>query len=96
MQNTPNAQSTYVCDQLLSCLQLFATPEAHQAPLSMEFSRQEYWHGLPFPTPGDLPDPEIEPLSPTSPVLQADSLPPSHWESPMCMLINMKLITSGS
>jgi len=34
---------------------------AHQAPLSMEFSRQEYWSGLPFPSPGDLTDPEIEP-----------------------------------
>ena len=43
----------------------------HQAPLSMEFSRQEYWSGLPFPSPGDLPDPEVEP---TSPALQADSL----------------------
>ena len=37
---------------------------AHQAPLSMEFSRQEYWHGLPFPTPGNLPDTAIEPASP--------------------------------
>ena len=43
---------------------------AHKAPLSMEFSRQEYWSGLPFPSPGDLPDPGIEP---GSPVLQADS-----------------------
>ena len=39
----------------------------------MEFSRQEYWSGLPFPSPGDLPDPGIEPVSPA---LQADSLPP--------------------
>ena len=45
---------------------------AHQAPLSMGFSRQEYWSGLPFPSPGDLPNPEIEPGSPAS---QADSLP---------------------
>ena len=37
---------------------------AHQAPLSMRFSRQEYWSGLPFPSSGDLPDPEIEPMSP--------------------------------
>ena len=44
---------------------------AHQALLSMEFSRQEYWSGLPFPPPGDLPDPGIEPRSPA---LQADSL----------------------
>ena len=41
-------------------------------PLSMEFSRQEYWSGLPFPSPGDLPDPGIEPRSPA---WQADSLP---------------------
>ena len=46
---------------------------ARQAPLSMEFSRQEYWSGKPFPSPGDLPDPGIEPASPA---LQADSLPP--------------------
>ena len=45
---------------------------AHQAPLSMEFSRQEYWSGLPFPSQRDLPDPGIEP---GSPALQADSLP---------------------
>ena len=38
---------------------------ACQAPLSMEFLRQEYWSGLPFPSPWDLPDPEIEPVSPT-------------------------------
>ena len=37
---------------------------AHQAPVSMGFSRQEYWSGLPFPSPGDLPDPGIEPISP--------------------------------
>ena len=45
---------------------------AHQAPLSVGFSRQEYWSGLPFPVPGDLPDPGIEP---GSPALQADALP---------------------
>ena len=47
----------------LSCVQLFATSYtvALQAPLSMEFSRQEYWSGLPFPSPGDLPDPRIKP-----------------------------------
>ena len=44
---------------------------AHQAPLSMRFSRQGYWSGLPFPSPGDLPNPGIEPRSPA---LQADSL----------------------
>ena len=45
---------------------------AYQAPLSMRFSRQEYWSGLPFPSPGDLSDPGIEPKSPS---LQADALP---------------------
>ena len=57
----------------LSCVQLFATSwtVAHQAPPSMEFSRQESWSGLPFPSPGDLPDPGIKPRSPT---LQADAL----------------------
>ena len=50
----------------LSCVWLFVTPwtVAHQAPLSMGFSRQEYWSGLPFPSPGDLPDPGIETGSP--------------------------------
>ena len=57
----------------LSRVQLFATPwtVAHQAPQSMEFSRQEYWSGLPFPSPEDLPNPGIE-LG--SPILQADAL----------------------
>ena len=45
---------------------------AIRAPLSLEFSRQEYWSGLPFPSPGDLPNPGIEP---SFPALQADSLP---------------------
>ena len=47
----------------LSRVRLFVTPWtiAHQAPLSMEFSRQEYWSGLPFSSPGDLPEPGIEP-----------------------------------
>ena len=50
----------------LSSVQLFVTPwtVAHQAPPSMEFSRQDYWSGLPFPSPGDLPDPGIKPGSP--------------------------------
>ena len=54
-----------MCAQLLSRVQLYVTSwtEAHQAALSMEFSRQEYWSGLPFPSPGDLSDPGIEPRS---------------------------------
>ena len=52
--------------QSLSCAQLFAIPwtVAHQAPLSMGFPRREYWSGLPFPSPWDLPNPGIEPASP--------------------------------
>ena len=51
---------------LFSCVQLFVISwtVACQAPQPMEFSRQEYWGGLPFPTPGDLPDPGIKPVSP--------------------------------
>ena len=66
--------SECMCGQSLSCVLLFANPwtVAHQASLSMGFSRQEYWSGLPFPSPGDLPSPGIEPRSPA---LQADSLP---------------------
>ena len=55
-----------VCAYMLSCVQLFETQwnAAHQAPLSMGFSRQEYWSRLPFPSPGHLPDPAIESASP--------------------------------
>ena len=58
----------------LNCVRLFATPwtVAYQALLSMGFSSQEYWSGLPFPSPGDLPNPGIEP---GSPALQTDALP---------------------
>ena len=67
-----------------SCVQLFATPwtVAHQVPLSMGFSRQEYWSGLPFPPPEDLPDSGIELASPVAPALQVDSLPLSLQGSP--------------
>ena len=56
---------------VLSCVRLFVTPwtVAHQASLSMRFSRQEYWSGLPFPSPGDLPAPGIELASLVSPAL---------------------------
>ena len=60
-------------DKSLSCVRLFVTPwtGAYQAPLSMRFFRQEYWSGLPFPSPGDLPDPGIEPRCPA---LESDTL----------------------
>ena len=69
---------------LFSHVQLFATvwTVACQAPLSMEFSRQEYWSGLPCPPSGDLPNPWIEPTSPAAPALQGDSLPLSHQGNP--------------
>ena len=68
-----------------SCVSLFLTPwtVAHQAPLSMEFSRQEYWSGLPFPSLGDLPNPGIEPTSLMSPALPGDFFTTSAtWEAP--------------
>ena len=70
----------------LSHAQLFVTPwtVAYQAPPSMGFSRQEYWSGLPFPSPGDLPDPGIEPRSPT---FQADALTSEPPGKPICMYI---------
>ena len=68
-----NSESENESEVAQSC-RLYATPwtVARQAPLSMGFSRQEYWSGLPFPSLGDLPEPGIEPGSPT---LQADALP---------------------
>ena len=67
-----------------SCFQLFATPwtRACQAPLSMEFFWQQYWSGLPFSTPRDLPDPGTEPGSLVPPAWQEDSFLLSHWGSP--------------
>ena len=68
-----------LCDPMnsLGPYGLFATlwTVAHQAPLSMEISRQEYRSGLPFPPPGDLPNPGIEPASLMSPALAGGSLP---------------------
>ena len=74
---------------MLSCFsgfQLFVTPwaVARQAPLSMGFSRQEYWSGLPFPAPGDLPDPGIESASLMSPALAGGFFTTStSWEAPL-------------
>ena len=80
-----------------SHVRLFATSwaEASEAPSSMEFSRQEYWRGLPFPSPGDVPDPGLEPGSPT---LQADALPsepPGSLESESHSVISDSLQPHG-
>ena len=61
--------------------------EAYQAPMSMGFTRQGHWSGLPFSSPGHLPELGIE--SP-SPELQVDSLPPTHLGSPVCLLLFIK------
>ena len=75
----------------LSRVQLFMTPwtRAHQAPLSMKFSGQDYWSGLPFPSPGDLLNPGIKFMSPT---LQADSLPSEPPGKPKEMPITFKCL----
>ena len=78
---------------LLSCEVVsnsFATPwtVARPAPLSMGFSRQQHWRGLPFPSPGDLLDPGTEPLSPA---WQVGSLPLSHLGSPRRLLVMSKV-----
>ena len=65
---------------------------ALQGPLSMGFPRKEYWNGLPFPSPGDLPDPGIEP---TSPAWQVDSLPLSHLGSLAFLLLDYQFIIKG-
>ena len=77
------AWSPHVQACVLSRIPLFVTPwtTARQAPLSMGFSRQESWRGLPCPPPGNLPHPGIEPASPVPPALQADSLPLSQQGS---------------
>ena len=72
---------------VLSHVQLFATPwtVAHQAPVSMGFSREEYWSGAPSPPPGDLPSPGIEPRSLTSPALAGEFFTTrATWEVLVC------------
>ena len=75
-----------VCAQSFSQVRLFVIPWtiACQAPMSMGFSRQECWSGLPFPSPGDLPDPGIKPRSPA---LQADTLPSETPGKPFFFLL---------
>ena len=75
--------------EMLSRVRLFAIPwtVAYQVPPSMEFSRQEYWMGLPFPSPGDLPNPGIEPRSPS---VQADALPAEPPGKPLTYAVKFK------
>ena len=70
---------------MFSCVQLFAAPwtVAHQAPLSMEFFRQEYWSEWPFPTPGDLPNPGIEPILPALASGFFTTVPPRKPKTPI-------------
>ena len=86
--NIYNYSRLCVCAQLLSHVRLFATlwTVGHQDLKSLKFSRQEYGSGLPFPTPGDLPDPGIKPPSPASPALasgffttELTGKPHLHW-----------------
>ena len=67
-----------------------------QAPLSMRFSRQAYWSGLPFPPLGDLPKPGIKSTSPVSPVLQAGSLPAEHYSPVVQRVIGTQILWYGS
>ena len=72
-----------VCSVAQSCLTLVAPwTAAHQASLSVVFSRQEEWSGLPVPTPGDVPNPGIEPRTPASPVLASGFFTTVSWEGP--------------
>ena len=83
---------------MLSCfsrVQLLVTPwtVARQAPLSMGFSRQEYWSELPFPSPEDLPNPGIEPMFLTSPALRSVLLPPVPPKKPQMILCSHKMFS---
>ena len=85
-------------DCALSRVRPFATPwtVAHQAPLSMELSRQEYWSGLPLPSPWDLPDPGVKPESPASPAFEGcffTTVPPRKPYLPYKSLINCLMLT---
>ena len=80
-----------VCESL-SFVRLFATTRtvARQASLSMEFSRQEYWSGLPFPSPEDPPSPGIEPWSPADSLpFELQGSPPAVWFLPYILIINI-------
>ena len=81
---------------MLSHVQLFANPWTVAHPLFMELSRQECWSGLPFPPPGNLPDPGIKPMSPVSPALAGRFLSLSYLGSPYLSLSFFKAsVTTG-
>ena len=84
--------ASVVCDSA-QCKETLWTA-ALQVPLSMWFSRQEYWSGLLCPPPGDLPNVGIEPVSPVSPASQGDSLPLSHQGSPLRFWRYLKIFPS--
>ena len=90
-----NTVLSFTIVKSFSRVRLFRTPwtVACQAPLSMGFSRQEYWSELPFPSPGDLPDAGIEPWSP---MLWADSLPSKPPGKPYLASINWLCCESGA
>jgi len=99
-QKPSSCLSVCVCMcESLSRVQLFVTPRtvAHQASLSMEFSRQEYWSGLPFPSPEDPPSPGIEPWSPADSLpFELQGSPPAVWFLPYILIINIITLTSLS
>ena len=80
------------CSVVSDSLLLYFIIVARQAPMSMGFPRQEYWNGLPFPSPEDPLNPGIKLASPASPVLQADSLPAEPLGKPhMCLYLPLNL-----
>ena len=90
MFHEPKTISGRSCSVVSDSLRPHGLYVTYQAPQSMEFSRQEYWSGLPFPSPGDLPNPGMAPGSPT---LQADALPSEPPGKPVDMskFLNQKV-----
>ena len=85
----------HVCAKSLQSCPTFCDPmdcSPREAPLSIGFSRQEYWSGLPFPSPGDLPDPGIESTACEAPALHAGSLPLSHQGSQRVVFFGVPII----
>ena len=83
---------------MFGCVQFFGTlwTIAHQASLSMGFSRQGYQNVLPCPSPRDVPDPGMEPASPAAPTFQADSVPLSHQGNPAITIYQALIISPNS